>query len=70
IAEFVTDEVDGLLVDDDAAMARALVRLVHEPDLLARLLAHSRAHRPVQDWSNTLGAAQVEYRRAQELVGR
>ena len=38
---------DGLLVDDDAGMARALVRLVHEPGLRARLQARRRRVPPV-----------------------
>lgn len=67
IEEFVTDGVDGLLVDDDAGMARALVRLVREPDLLARLLRHARNNRPSFDWSNALTAAAAEYERARVL---
>jgi len=70
IAEFVTDGVDGLLVDDDAAMVRALVRLSREPALLARLQARARADRPTHDWALTLEAAQREYVRAAELAGR
>lgn len=68
IEEFVTDDVDGLLVDDDAAMARALVRLVREPATLERLRAHALAHRPRFDWTTTLEAAQAEYERARRLV--
>lgn len=68
IAEFVTDGVDGLLVDDDAGMARALVRLATDDALLARLRGHAAAHRPVQGWRTTLAAAQAEYARAAALV--
>lgn len=68
IAEFVTPGVDGLLVDDDAAMARALVRLVREPAELARLRAHALTHRPRFDWATTLDAAAGEYERARGLA--
>ena len=44
--EIVTDEIDGLLVDPDDAssLARALERLVRDPDLLDRLTACARSH--------------------------
>lgn len=64
IEEFVTDEVDGLLVDDDPGMARALVRLATDPGLVAALTSHARAHRPAHGWRTTLEAAEAEYRRA------
>jgi glycosyltransferase involved in cell wall biosynthesis len=64
IEEFITHGVDGLLVDDDAGMARALVRLATEPGLLAALRGHARVHRPVQGWRVTLAAVQAEYARA------
>ena len=69
IEEFVTDEVDGLLVDDDAGMVRAVTRLVHEPDLLDRLHSRSRDVRPLFGWSHTLGAADELYARARALRG-
>ena len=64
IEEFITDELDGLLVDDDAGMARALARLVTESGSLESLRGHARVHRPVQGWRVTLAAAQAEYARA------
>jgi glycosyltransferase involved in cell wall biosynthesis len=69
IEEFVTHEVDGLLVDDDQGMSRALVRLATDPALLASLLRHASAHRPAFDWAAALDAAESEYRRARRLVG-
>lgn len=68
IEEFVTDGVDGLLVDDDAGMARALVELVHDATLLPRLRAAARARTPDLGWAETLASAEAEYRRAQGLV--
>lgn len=69
IEEFVTDGVDGLLVEDDAAMARALVRLATDPALLASLLGHARQNRPRFGWGTTLAAADAEYARARSLRG-
>ena len=69
IEEFVEDGRDGLLVDSDAGMARALVRLATEPELLRRLRGYSRAHRPVFDWPHALAAADAQYERAQALRG-
>lgn len=70
VGEFVTDRVDGLLVDDDAGMARALVALARDPDLRARLQAQARAARPRFTWDVVVAAAESEYRRAAELVRR
>ncbi len=64
IEEFITGGVDGLLVDDDAGMARAFVRLAKDAALAAALTGHARAHRPVHGWRKTLDAAESEYRRA------
>lgn len=69
IAEFVTDGVDGLLVADDAAMARALVRLVREPGLLDRLQGAARSTAPTQDWAGALAAAGEQYAAARAAVG-
>jgi glycosyltransferase involved in cell wall biosynthesis len=64
LAEYVTDGQDGLLVDDDAAMSRALVHLVREPRLLAELRAGAVSQRPEHGWDHTLRAAGREYARA------
>ncbi len=69
VEEFVTSGVDGLLVDDDAGLVRALARLVHEPAALAALQAHAREVRPVFGWSHTLAAADELYARARALRG-
>lgn len=68
IEEFITHEVDGLLVDDDAGMTRALVRLATERGLLGALSGHARVHRPVLGWTATLAAVQAEYARAAALM--
>ncbi|WP_182111965.1 MULTISPECIES: glycosyltransferase family 4 protein [unclassified Actinotalea] len=69
IAEFVTDGEDGLLVDDDAAMARALVSLARDRGLLGRLRENAVRRRPRFDWPTTLAAAEAEYARARVLAG-
>ena len=69
IEEFVVDGRDGLLVDSDAGMARALVRLATEPGLLRELGEYSRAHLPAFDWSHALAAAETQYARARSLRG-
>jgi glycosyltransferase involved in cell wall biosynthesis len=69
IEEFVTDGVDGLLVDDDDAMADAVVRLVRDRDLLRRIRAHNRAILPDLGWDRVLRAADELYHRARGLRG-
>ena len=69
IAEFVTHDRDGLLVDDDAAMVRAIVRLARDAELLRRLRREALARRPRFDWSTALAAAEAEYARARTLAG-
>jgi glycosyltransferase involved in cell wall biosynthesis len=69
IEEFITDGVDGLLVDDDACMSRALVHLATDRTRFAALRSHARVHRPVHGWRMTLAAAQAEYARARALLG-
>jgi glycosyltransferase involved in cell wall biosynthesis len=67
VEEFVTSEEDGLLVDDDAAMAAAVVRLAREAGLLERLRAAATTHHPVHGWELTARAAREEYARARRL---
>ena len=69
IEEFVTHEVDGVLADDDACLARWLVRLATEPGLLAGLRDRARGQRPVFDWATATAAARSEYDRARALRG-
>ncbi|WP_159795978.1 glycosyltransferase family 4 protein [Puerhibacterium puerhi] len=68
VAERLTDGVDALLADDDAAMARALERLVTEPGLLDRIVAHNRAHALAADWPQVLAATEDAYARATKLA--
>ena len=70
IEEFVADGVDGLLVADDAEMTEAVVRLVEDRRLLEGILAHNRSTPPPFGWPRVLAAADAEYARAADLVGR
>ena len=70
IEEFVRDEIDGLIVSGDDAMADAVVRLVRDRSLLAAIRSHNRAQPPRFDWSDALAAAAGEYARAAALAAR
>jgi glycosyltransferase involved in cell wall biosynthesis len=70
IADFVEDGVDGLLVESDAAMATALVRLATDPGLRTAIAAHNRAVAPPFGWADALATTEKAYTRAAELAGR
>jgi len=70
IEEFVSDEIDGLIVSGDDAMADAVVRLVRDRALLTAIRAHNRTKPPRFDWSDALAAAEAEYSRAAAIVAR
>lgn len=59
--EFIDDGVEGLVAEDDAAMARAIVHLAADPGLLARMSAHNRTTTPQEDWSNVLTTVSAAY---------
>lgn len=67
LADVVASGRDGLLVDDDAAMARALVRLTRDRSGLATMQTVARSERPPFGWDRTLAAAAAEYDRARAL---
>lgn len=52
--EFVTDGVNGLLADSDAALAAAVARLGSEPALLQRMATYNRTHEPEQTWPHVV----------------
>ncbi len=58
VAERLTDGVDALLADDDAALTEALVRLATEDGLVDRMVAHNRDVPPAAGWPTVL--AEVE----------
>ncbi|MGO4244813.1 glycosyltransferase, partial [Janibacter sp. RAF20_2_2] len=64
VREVVTDGVSGLLAADDAGLADALVRLVADDSLRARLAQHNRTTPPAQTWARVVEQVAAEYRRA------
>ncbi len=54
VGEFVRDGVEGLLCEDDEAMAAAITRLATDHALRAAIAAHNTAHRPEHDWTAAL----------------
>jgi len=70
IADFVTHNEHGLLVDSDADMRDALIRLCADPVLRRRLAARSRAVPPPFSWADALEGADAAYRRAATLIGK
>lgn len=70
VADFVTDGVHGLLVDDDAAMAAAICALATDGSLLQRLAAGAEAQRTGYDWTRALALAEHAYEDASALSAR
>lgn len=62
--EFVHDDIEGLLAADDAGMARAVVRLGQDHELLARICRHNRSTEPRQAWPAVLATVREAYRSA------
>ncbi|EWT02852.1 glycosyl transferase [Intrasporangium oryzae NRRL B-24470] len=70
VSEFVSHGVNGLVVDDDDAMARAIAGLAASPGDVARMRAWNVANPPQQGWPQVVDRAVAEYTRARSLVGR
>jgi glycogen synthase len=68
VAERLVDGRDALLVDDDAAMADALVRLADDPDLLDRIIAHNRTAELATSWPRVLADTEAAYAAAARLT--
>jgi glycosyltransferase involved in cell wall biosynthesis len=60
-SQFIHDGVEGLLADDDAGMAAALVRLGQDRVLLARLSQHNISVPPEDSWTNVLDLVRAAY---------
>ncbi|TNU74971.1 glycosyltransferase family 4 protein [Miniimonas arenae] len=68
VASFVADGTDGLLADDDAGLAAAVVRLARDDALREAIRDHNRTVAPAADWADVLSAAEREYARARRLL--
>ena len=60
--QFVRDGAEGLLADDDAGMAAAIVRLGTDRDLLDQIAAHNRRVEPLEAWPSVLETVRDAYR--------
>ncbi|GAA1714627.1 glycosyltransferase family 4 protein [Isoptericola hypogeus] len=68
VAERLVDGRDALLVDDDAGLAGALVRLVTEPALLDSIIEHNRTAELATSWPRVLADVDEAYARAATLA--
>lgn len=68
VAERLVDGRDALLVDDDAALADALVRLADDPALLDAMIAHNRSAELATSWPRVLADVDAAYERAAGLA--
>lgn len=64
VGEFITDGVEGFLVEDDAAMAAAAVDLAMVPGLRKRIADHNASTEPTMSWERVLDRHDDLYERA------
>ena len=64
VGDFVVDGVNGLLGEDDEALAQALASLLQDTELLRGIADTNRTVDPEQDWPSVVDLAEDEYRRA------
>lgn len=64
LAEFVADEVDGMLADSDEAAAALLAQWATSRDALSAIRRHNVAVPPTQNWDHAMLAIQVAYDQA------
>jgi len=69
-AELITDEVEGLLADDDETFATQLARLVREPELLEQIVSRNRIVPPQTAWPAVVAAHDAVYELAQRRYAR
>lgn len=68
VGDFVTPGLDGHLPADDAGMVRDLVRLVADPDHLARLTEHTRRVVPDLGWDAAVAQSLEAYHQAARIL--
>jgi glycosyltransferase involved in cell wall biosynthesis len=68
VGEFVRHGTDGYLPADDAGFVAALVALLSDDTLRARMSHHNRTVRPVCDWERACARAEAAYRHAMTLA--
>lgn len=62
--DFVIDEVEGLLVEDDDELVAALARLVTDDALRDKMRSHNASTPPPQAWPTVIPHVLAEYHRA------
>jgi glycosyltransferase involved in cell wall biosynthesis len=68
-AGFVRDECEGLLADDDDAMAAQIVRLATDERLRHAIARHNRSTVPAETWNAVLQRHDALYREAMAMRG-
>jgi glycosyltransferase involved in cell wall biosynthesis len=59
--DFVREGVEGVLVDDDAGMAKALAQLAEDRETLGQMAQHNREVLPEQIWPTVLDKVDAAY---------
>lgn len=67
-ASFIRHEVEGLLADSDADLARQLLRLAADDGLRAGIARHNRRTRPAETWPAVLARHEAAYAEARRLL--
>jgi phosphatidylinositol alpha 1,6-mannosyltransferase len=62
--QFIGDEVQGLIAEDDEGLVGALVRVGHDRSLLARMTEHNRGTPPQDAWPHVLQIVSDAYAHA------
>lgn len=70
VGEFITDGVNGLVVDGDPSMTSAIAHLAGHPDDVSRMRAFNVDNPPAQRWEAVAAIAVGEYERAITLARR
>ena len=70
IRDFISEGVEGFLVDSDAEMAERSARLLTDRPRLAEMQRHNRATLPAISWPRVLDLHQEVYRAAAAVVGQ
>ena len=69
VGEFIRHGVDGFLTRSDAEMVRAMLTLLTEHDVRARITAHNASVKPGATWEAVLQSTAELYERAETLIG-
>jgi glycosyltransferase involved in cell wall biosynthesis len=68
VGEWLTDEVEGLLADDDGDLVRCILRLASDRALLADMTAHNRRTPVTFTWDRAVAAHLALYAHARQIT--